>query len=59
MWTGGRFGVILHRKYGKRAVPEPLDGMIVEVDVRHIEIRSPVHAPFRPRHGKTMVLRRD
>ena len=34
MWTGRGLGMVLHTESGILAVPNPLDGLIVQVDVR-------------------------
>jgi hypothetical protein len=51
--------MVLHRKDRQFAVPKPLDGAVVQIDVRDLEERSPRDLVLVSANGEAMVLRRD
>ena len=52
-------GMILHGEERKLAVPNTLDGAVVEVQVRDLEVAGPGDFVSISNHRKAMVLRRD
>ena len=55
MWTGRRFGMILHRKNRQFLVAKARDCVVVEIHMRDLDVRRQTVSIDR----KTMVMRRD
>jgi hypothetical protein len=51
--------MVLHREDRQRAVAQPFDRAIVEIDVRHSQLGSPVDTLNGAGHGEPMILGRD
>jgi hypothetical protein len=52
-------GMVLDREDGLRAMLEPFDGTVVEVDMSHLELRSARNPLFFASNSESVVLRRD
>src|SRR4029450_4989647 len=55
MWTRRGLGMVLHAERGKRPVLHALHGLIVEIQMRHANIRGKAPGIY----GESMILRRD
>ena len=59
MRSRGRFGVVLHRENRKFFVAKAFNGLIVQIDVRNLEIGGTRYPLFISSHRKPVILRRD
>ncbi len=57
--AGGCLWVVLHGEKRQLPMSDSLYGSVVQVQVRHLERRSPWYSSLVPNHSEAMVLRRD